>query len=213
MPPAQVQELVAQVKAWYETHEMLQRDLATKLGVSPTGLCQIFAGINQPSASTALAMIRFLEEQKNMKTATFIDPRATPRPTASDLVRPKTLSAAIDRIEVLEAQLKAAAVASPAKPGATAPTPKPKLADSPTFPTVTTPGANQPNTNPIPVNFEAPPLALLPPDADCPARIQKYLDAMTEDEVRDCLRGEHDPLRLGMTYKELQKRKTLTAIG
>ena len=52
MPLAQVRELVAEMKAWYETHDMLQRDLAAELWVSPTGLCQIFAGKNLPSAAT-----------------------------------------------------------------------------------------------------------------------------------------------------------------
>src|ERR1700676_2478348 len=102
MPPAQVQELVAQVKAWYETHEMLQRDLAAKLGVSPTGLCQIFAGINQPSAATALAMIRFLEEQNKKKN--YPPPPTTPRKAASN-PGPKTLTEAKERIEILEGQL------------------------------------------------------------------------------------------------------------
>ena len=52
MPPAEVRELVAEMKAWYETHDMLQRDLAAQLWVSPTGLCQIFAGKNLPAAAT-----------------------------------------------------------------------------------------------------------------------------------------------------------------
>ena len=59
MPPAQVRELVAEMKAWYETHDMLQRDLAAQLGVSPTGLCQIFAGKNLPSAATAFQQRSF----------------------------------------------------------------------------------------------------------------------------------------------------------
>jgi DNA-binding XRE family transcriptional regulator len=143
MPPAQVQELVAEIKAWYETHkhDTRQRDLAEKLGVSPTGLCQIFAGKNAPSASTALAMIRFLEEN-NMKT-TYLDPRATPRQAASNPERPRTLSVAIDALDEANstisnlrseiAQLKGVPVAalpvkivlpptSPGQPRAAAPT-------------------------------------------------------------------------------------------
>jgi DNA-binding XRE family transcriptional regulator len=220
MPPAQVQELVAQVKAWYETHEMLQRDLAAKLGVSPTGLSNIFSGANQPSAATALAMIQFLEENQNMKSIR-VDPPKFPKPSTRDPSVPLTLASAKEMLAARDAEIAALrrAAASPGKPLVPVlqkTKAQPAVGDpgaDPIFPSITTPGGNQPNKNPMAANFEAPPLALLPPDADCPARIQKYLDAMTEAEVRDCLRGEHDPLRLGMTYKELQKRKTLTAIG
>ena len=141
MPPAQVQELVSATKLWYETHDMLQRDLAAKLGVSPTGLCQIFAGINQPSAATALAMIRFLEESKTMKT-TYLDPRATPRQAASNPGQPKTLTEAKEMLAARDAELAAlrhGAAPLPAKPASVgaAPTMKPKLAgsgaDSPTL--------------------------------------------------------------------------------
>ena len=107
MPPAkEVEELVAEVKSWYEAnrHNTLQRDLAAKLGVSPTGLCQIFAGKNQPSASTTLAMIQLLQESNIMKTLT--DPPRTP-PTTSRDNEPKTLLAAKERIAELTTQLKA----------------------------------------------------------------------------------------------------------
>ena len=89
MPPAQVRELVAEMKAWYETHDMLQRDLAAQLGVSPTGLCQILAGVNQPSASTALAMIQFLEENQSMRTER-VDPPTFPKPSIRDPSIPLT---------------------------------------------------------------------------------------------------------------------------
>jgi DNA-binding XRE family transcriptional regulator len=143
MPPAQVQELVAETKAWYEAHkhDTRQRDLAEKLGVSPTGLCQIFAGKNAPSASTALAMIRFLEEN-NMKTTTYLDPRATPRQAAGN-PGPKTLTEARDLISELQLQileLKAAAVTPPAKPALGAPT-TPLPVAMPTTPAAATPTA------------------------------------------------------------------------
>lgn len=159
---------------------------------------------------------QFLEENKNMQ---IVDPPKPPRQAAgTNLNFPRNLEEARSRIESLSqeiAQLKAGSAASPAKPASTPASPKAKAqpAADPTYPATGTPGGNRPNTNEMAVNFKAPPLALLPADADCPTRIQKYLDAMTESEVRDCLRGEHNALRLGMAYKELQKRKTLTAIG
>jgi DNA-binding XRE family transcriptional regulator len=213
MPPAQVQELVAQVKAWYETHEILQRDLAAKLGVSPTGLCQIFAGINKPSASTALAMIRFLEEQKTMKT-NYLDPRTTPRQAAGN-PGPKTLTEARERIETLEAQLVQLRGAAP-KPILTVPAPT-KLAgsggdSSPTFPKVTTPGADQPNKNQMATNFPAIVRKALPPEANTPVLIQRILDVTTLDDLCSMLDNPiHTPTQQSCIYVEVKKRRNLVA--
>jgi DNA-binding XRE family transcriptional regulator len=212
MPPAQVQELVAEVKAWYEAHEMLQRDLAAKLGVSPTGLCQIFAGVNQPSAATALAMIRFLEENKTMKTD-YIDPRATPRPTAGN-PGPKTLTEARDRIADLEAQLRGSGMvpkpAAPASPKAKAQPAGDPGAD-PTYPPTGTPGAERPNKTEMPTGSAAPKKAL-PPEANTPVLIQKILDVTTLDDLRLLLNNPaHTPTQQACIYNEVKKRRNLVA--
>jgi DNA-binding XRE family transcriptional regulator len=213
MPPAQVQELVAQVKEWYETHEMLQRDLAEKLGVSPTGLCQIFAGVNNPSASTALAMIRFLEEN-NMKT-NYLDPRTTPRQAAGNPGQPKTLTEARERIEVLEAQLLQLRGAAP-KPALTVPPPtvKPKLADaSPLFPPITTPGADRLAPTPMPVNVPAVKKAALSEAAVSPVLCQRELDVADFDTVLSMLdnAAAHTPMQQACIYREVKKRRALVA--
>jgi DNA-binding XRE family transcriptional regulator len=204
MPPAQVQELVAEVKAWYETHDMLQRDLAEKLGVSPTGLSQIFSGANRPSASTALAMIRFLEEQKNMKTTTFIDPRATPRQAANN-PGPKTLTEARDRIADLEAQLRGSAkpAAAPASPKAKAQPARDPGAD-PIYPPITTPGADRPNKTEMQSGPAAPSITLSA-DLDSPVKIQKVLDQMNLDDLRLALNGTKDKLQSALLYREISK--------
>jgi len=203
MPPAQVQELVSQVKSWYETHDMLQRDLAAKLGVSPTGLCQIFAGKNVPSASTALAMIRFLEENQNMKTD-YIDPRTTPRPTAG-IPGPKTLTEARDRIADLEAQLlllRGSATAP--KAASTVPTPTAKP--------INTPGANQPNKNQMAVNVPAVKKAALSEAAVSPVLCQRELDVADFDTVLSMLDNPvHNQMQQACIYAEVKKRRALVA--
>jgi DNA-binding XRE family transcriptional regulator len=129
MPPARVQELVAQMKAWYESHSMLQKELAAQLGVSPTGLCQIFAGVNQPSASTTLEMLEFLDD-KNMTTTI-----------------PKTLTDAREQLEEahkeingLNAEVARLKLGAPVIPTKTAPiptAPPPRVAVKTTTPTGT----------------------------------------------------------------------------
>lgn len=210
MPPAQVQELVAEVKAWYETHEMLQRDLAAKLGVSPTGLCQIFAGINKPSASTTLAMIRFLEENQSMNT-NYVDPRTTPRQAAGN-AGPKTLTEARERIETLEAQLvQLRGVATAPQTVSIGPTPTAK-------PAITTPATPQ---TPAPIKTgnmvenrrpaeKAPVKKALPPEANTPVLIQRILDVTTLDDLLSMLGNNvHTKVQQACIYTEVRKRRSI----
>jgi transcriptional regulator with XRE-family HTH domain len=223
MPPAQVQELVSQVKAWYEANQMLQRDLAAKLGVSPTGLCQIFAGVNQPSAATTLKMIQFLEQNKSMKT-NYLDPRATPRPTASD-DRPKTLGSAIEKIDSLQMRIKQleqaqpnAAAASPGKPASVPASAKAKAqpaggdpGSDPTYPPTGTPGASRPNKTEMESGPAAPSKALSV-TANTPVLIQKILDVTTLDDLRLLLNNPaHTPTQQACIYAEIKKRRDLVA--
>jgi DNA-binding XRE family transcriptional regulator len=194
---------------------MRQRDLAEALGVSPTGLCQIFAGVNQPSASTALAMIRFLEEQKNMKTTTFIDPRTKPRPTASN-PGSKTLTEARDRIAVLEAQLRGSGTApkpaAPASPTAKAQPVGDPGAD-PTYPPTRTPGGDRPNPVPMPVNIPAVKKAALSEAAVSPVLCQRELDVADFETVLSMLdnAAAHTPMQQSVIYAEVKKRRALVA--
>src|SRR5271166_6978207 len=102
MPPDLTRELVSDLRAWYEDHDMSQRDLAGKLDISPQQLAEIFARRNRPTGEQVLKIQEFLRTN-NMKTD-FLDPRTAPRQPASN-PGPKTLSEARERIEVLEAQL------------------------------------------------------------------------------------------------------------
>jgi hypothetical protein len=63
--------------------------LAQSLNISPQQLAELFSGRNQPTGTQVLAIIEFLRTN-NM--------------TAAD--QPKTLTAALNRIEVLTAELK-----------------------------------------------------------------------------------------------------------
>src|ERR1700732_3930953 len=87
MPPelAPIMEL----RAWFESHSLKHKHLAQSLNISPQQLAELFSGRNQPTGTQVLAIIEFLRTN-NMTT---VD-------------QPKTLTAALDRIEVLSAEIK-----------------------------------------------------------------------------------------------------------
>jgi DNA-binding XRE family transcriptional regulator len=218
MPPAQVQELVAEVKAWYETHkhDTRQRDLAEKLGVSATGLCQIFAGINQPSASTALAMIQFLEENKSMKSIR-VDPPKFPKPSTRDSSDPLTLASAKEMLAARDAEIAALrrAASSPGKPAlvpaslkAKAPVGDPGA--DPIYPPIATPGADRLAPTPMPVNMPAVERAALSEAAVSPVLCQRELDVADFDTVLSMLGNPiHTPMQRAVIYAEVKKRRAL----
>ena len=139
-----------------------------------------------------------------MKTD-FLDPRTTPRPTASN-PGPKTLSEAREHIEVLEAQLlQLRGSATAPKPVLTVPAPMAK-------PATPTPTAARPNPVPMPVNVPPPPKLTLSPDLDSPVKIQAVLDQMNLDDLRLALNGEKDGLRIRCLYLEIKKRENLMSV-
>jgi len=80
---------IIELRAWYENHDLKHKDLARSLNISPQQLAELFSGRNQPTGTQVLAIVEFLMTN-NMTT---VD-------------QPKTLTAALDRIEVLTAELK-----------------------------------------------------------------------------------------------------------
>ena len=106
MPPERSKQLVDEIRAFYATGTMRQKDLAAALVLSPQALNEILAGRNQPNSETTLRMLEFLQTMKPQ----LVDPRATPRASTRDPNEPKTLQQAKEMIEALRAQLKGGAV-------------------------------------------------------------------------------------------------------
>jgi hypothetical protein len=114
---------IIELRAWYENHSVKHKHLAQSLKLSPQQLAELFSGRNQPTGAQMLAIIEFLRTN----TMTTVD-------------QPKTLTAALDRIEVLTAELKelkaaqtttVAPVSVPKPPAATV---TPPIAPAPTQP-------------------------------------------------------------------------------
>jgi DNA-binding XRE family transcriptional regulator len=205
--------LVKRLKSHCEENQILQKTLASQLGLSPQGIFEIFKGNNSPSSETALHIVEIIEPQF---MSIIVDPPKLPRQAAGNPGQPKTLTEARERIEVLEAQLTQLRGAA-AQPAFTVPTPaaKPKLAGSgadpsPTFPPITTPGANQPNTNPMATNFPAIVRKALPPEANTPVLIQKILDVTTLEDLCSMLDNPiHTPTQQSCIYVEIKKRRNV----
>ena len=105
MAPGKTDQLVKQLRQWYETHAMPQKALALTLGFTPQGLSEIFAGRNRPTGEQTLRMLEFLNE--NMKSETIALPNLrTVRDDDEhlDLLngKPKTLGAAKEMIDGCE---------------------------------------------------------------------------------------------------------------
>jgi hypothetical protein len=169
---------------------------------------QIQAVINKESAGT-----QFLEENKSMKT-NYLDPRATPRPTASN-PGPKTLTEARDRIEVLEAQLKQIRGAAPKPAAPASPTGKAKAQAAgdpgadPVYPPTGTPGADRPNKIEMQSGPAAPSKAL-PATADTPYKIGEILKNENLDSLLLLLANSaHTPLQRTLIYEEVKKVRNL----
>jgi transcriptional regulator with XRE-family HTH domain len=202
-------ELIIDLRAWYEDHDVSQKNLARKLYLSPQQLSEIFAGRNRPTGDQVLRIQEFLRTN-DMKTD-FIDPRTKPRPTASN-PGPKTLTEARERIEVLEAQLRGSGTApkpaAPASPKAKA-QPAGDPGPDPVYPATGSPGADRPNQNEMQSGPAAPSKAL-PPEANTPVLIQKILDVTTLDDLRLLLNNPaHTPTQQSVIYAEIRKRRAL----
>ena len=76
MPPERSKQLVYKLDAWYRSHAMRQRDLATELQLKPQQLAEILALRNRPTGEQALRIVEFLERE-TMKSE-LVDPPTFP---------------------------------------------------------------------------------------------------------------------------------------
>jgi transcriptional regulator with XRE-family HTH domain len=212
MSPDPTKELITDLRAWYEDHDVSQKNLARKLYLTPQQLSELFAGRNRPTGDQVLRIQEFL--RTNMRTD-YIDPRTKPRPTASN-PGPKTLTEARERIEVLEAQLRGSGTApKPAAPAS--PTGKAKAAAGdpgadPTYPPVGTPGADRLAPTPMPVGVPAVKKAALSEAAVSPVLCQRELDVADFETVLSMLGNPiHNPMQQACIYAEVKKRRALVS--
>jgi transcriptional regulator with XRE-family HTH domain len=196
-------ELVTDLRAWYEDHDVSQKNLARKLYLTPQQLSEIFAGRNRPTGDQVLRIQEFLRAN-NMKTD-FIDPRTAPRSTTNDPLQPKSLGQAKEMIEDLRAQLKGGAPLS-AKPAAPAsPTAKAQGGGS----GADAPPTDRPNKTPMPASPETPKKAL-PATADTPFKITEILKLENLDSLLLLLANPvHTPLQRSLIYGEVKARRSL----
>jgi transcriptional regulator with XRE-family HTH domain len=202
MPPERSEQLVYELEAWYRSHSVRQKDLAGSLGMSAQQLAEILSMRNRPTGEQALRILEFLNAE-NMKPQ-LADPPAMPRASTRDPNEPRTLLEAKNQLENLRlevARLKAAAVASPAKPALTVPTPTAK-------PAIATPTASRPNSVPMPAS-PPPPKLVLSADLDSPVKIQTALDGMNLADLRLALDSTKDQLQVALLIREIRKRREL----
>jgi hypothetical protein len=169
------------------------------LNISPANLFEILKGNHSPSAEVALHINQLLEAN-NMRPE-FIDPPKLPRASTRDPSEPRTLHEAKNQLENLRlevARLKAAAVASPAKPALTVPT-KPAIA---------TATASRPNSVPMPAT-PAPKKLVLSSDLNTPIKIQSALDQMPLADLRSALDSTKEQLQVALLIREIRKRRQL----
>lgn len=213
MPSDLTRELVTDLRAWYEDNDMSQKDLARTLNLSPQQLAEIFARRNQPTGEQVLKIQEFLR-RNNMKTD-YLDPRATPRPTAGDPgrpPRPRTLSQAIDALDEANftisnlrselAQAKAGAVASPSvKPVSSPATPGQIRAAAPTRQGIV---ADRTADQKLPEKL------VLPATATTPFLAGEIIKVTTTESLRRMLDSETIPWRKSCLYKEIKAREQLS---
>jgi transcriptional regulator with XRE-family HTH domain len=138
--------LISRLKVHLEKLGLSQVTLSKELGVSPANLSEILRGNNSPNSETTLHMLEILES-KSMATPVF-----TPKPDrparVDNVDSPRTLAAAKDRIDELNAELRLLR-SVPGKAAAGAPT-RPALPTTTTSPAATSPTAMIVNPRPTP---------------------------------------------------------------
>jgi transcriptional regulator with XRE-family HTH domain len=75
--------LVKALRVWYDGHDILQKDLAALLGLSPQGLAEVFAGRNKPTGEQALQMVEILKDESKVPIRPKEQPDWLPQPTDS----------------------------------------------------------------------------------------------------------------------------------
>ena len=113
MPLELSRQLVFELDAWYRSHQVRQKDLATELELSPQQLSEILSLRNRPTADQILTIQTFLLKDNPMSIRTSNtqtrrtsnDEDAEP-PIDAHNGLPMTLSQSIEMIEQLRSELK-----------------------------------------------------------------------------------------------------------
>jgi DNA-binding XRE family transcriptional regulator len=198
MPPERSRQLVDEIRAFYATGTMRQKDLAAALGLSPQSLNEILSGRNNPNSETTLRMLEFLQTMKPQ----LVDPPAMPRVSTRDPNEPKTLHEAKGMIEALRAQLKGGAVALPVKIVLPPATPgQPRAAASTTRQGIV---ANRTPEQKLPEKLT------LPASATTPFLADEIIKVTPTDSLRRMLDSETISWRKAALYRAIKEREKLS---
>jgi transcriptional regulator with XRE-family HTH domain len=208
MPPELSRQLVFELDAWYRSHKVRQKDLATELELSPQQLSEILSMRNRPTADQILNIQTFLLKEIPMSIRTST---VRTRRTANDedeplnflTDEPDTLCEAREMVDALRAELQLRSQA-PASAGIVIPP-----ADAPTT-SVGDPRANAP-ADPgahAPRTIQPKPAVQIPTAAQA-----ENPETMSIAELRCGLQNEKDPNQQSIYYQELKRREPLTVSG
>jgi hypothetical protein len=95
--------LVEKLRAYRDENAVPQVRLAAELNLSPANLSEILRGNNSPNSETTLHIIELIEPQF---MRTIVDPPAAPRASTRDPSIPRTLSSALEKIDLLQSRIK-----------------------------------------------------------------------------------------------------------
>jgi transcriptional regulator with XRE-family HTH domain len=138
MPPERTKVLVYELDAWYRSHNMRQKDLACELGLSPQQLSEILAMRNNPTGEQILIIQDFLKDNPMSSEQRVFEPKPDRPPRVDNPNQPRTLGAAQERIDTLNAELARLKSGAPTlpignipAPAAAIPKPAPRTATAP----------------------------------------------------------------------------------
>jgi hypothetical protein len=197
------QKCVIDLKHWYASHDMAQKDLAAAVGMTPQGLADLFSNRNQPTGAQAVAILKFLQSQ-NMSVITE---RRTP----------KTLAEAKEQLEALE---QASAAMQARLDAHIAAGHVPKTSSAPiTLPTTSAPATGiqaptrPPRVNEPTVMASQPQKIRLSATLDTPASIETALASMNDEALRSALFGtcknDVERLQQRLILAELKRRREI----
>ena len=95
--------LVEKLRAYRDENAVPQVRLAAELNLSPANLSEILRGNNSPNSETTLQIIELIEPQF---MRIIVDPPAAPRTSTRDPNIPRTLSSALEKIDLLQSRIK-----------------------------------------------------------------------------------------------------------
>jgi hypothetical protein len=103
--PARTDQLIKSVRQMCEIRGIRNVDIARSIGISPQSVWNILNGTSQATGEQALALEELLLKDQSMKSE-LVDPPKMPRESTRDPSIPRTLSSALEKIDLLQSRIK-----------------------------------------------------------------------------------------------------------